>query len=53
MIIGYIPNSKFTNFGGKLMQSPPQNKLFDHYSDTYTVEELVRFANQLVPNFLK
>jgi hypothetical protein len=53
MIIGYQPNSKFTNFGDKLMQSPPQNRLFDHHSDVYTLEEFVRFINQLVPNFLK
>ncbi len=27
--------------------------MFDHFSDVYTVEEIVRFVNQLVPNFLK
>lgn len=53
MIIGYQPNSKFTIFGDKLLQSPPQNKVFDHYSDKYTVEQFVRFINQLVPSFLK
>lgn len=53
MILGYQPINKFTSFGDKLMQSPPQNKVFDHYSDTYTVEEFIRFVNQLVPNFLK
>lgn len=53
MILGYQPISKFTSFGDKLMQSPPQNKVFDHYSDTYTVEEFVNFVNKLVPNFLK
>lgn len=53
MILGYMPTTKFTAFGDKLMQSPPQNKIFDHYSDVYAVEEFVRFINQLVPNFLK
>lgn len=53
MIIGYQPNSKFTSFGDKVMQAPPSNRVFDQISDSYTVEQIVRFVHQLVPNFFK
>lgn len=53
MIIGYQPNSKFTSFGDKIMQAPPTNRVFDQFSDAYSVEQMVRFVNELVPNFLK
>ena len=53
MIIGEIPSNEFTSFGDKIMQSPPTNRVYDDHSDVYSVDEIVGFINQMVPNFFK
>lgn len=37
MIVGYHPSHDFTSFGDKIMQSPPKNRMFDHFTDVYTI----------------
>jgi hypothetical protein len=37
MIVGYQPSSEFINFGGKMMQNPPNNRVMSHQSDIYSV----------------
>jgi hypothetical protein len=51
MIFGYYPVDEFINYGGKRMQNPPKNRQFNHPQDVYTVAELERFIDEMIPNF--